>query len=200
MLYYGLSSPIQGVGCQADQGNTFRVVATLRDGQSTPFQSAIHINSTFVFRSVHHQFPVALSSTLFFCLSFSFFLGRRNLLRMISTLFAAGLLLLPSANAFFRLPCAKPVLNARVDPIISKGVPSGHSHTIMGANGALHRKIITQSQSDFPYQPSALTPHLTLCVNPTAPHAKSRTTSLRIGSQSWYVASLRVKCLLDMIS
>lgn len=55
---------------------------------------------------------------------------------MIATLFAAALLLIPPANAFWRMPCAKPVLNSRVDPIISPGQPSAHSHTIMGSNGA----------------------------------------------------------------
>ncbi|KAI9453461.1 WSC domain-containing protein [Lactarius psammicola] len=48
--------------------------------------------------------------------------------------FAAGLLLVPSANAFWRLPCATPVLNARVDPIIAPGKANSHSHTIMGSN------------------------------------------------------------------
>ncbi|KAI0301542.1 hypothetical protein B0F90DRAFT_1667895 [Multifurca ochricompacta] len=52
---------------------------------------------------------------------------------MIVSLFVLGLLLFPSANAFWRLPCAKPVLNARVDPIVSPGKASGHSHTIMGS-------------------------------------------------------------------
>jgi hypothetical protein len=59
---------------------------------------------------------------------------------MIVTLFVAGLLLIPSANAFFRLPCSKPVLNARVDPIVNKGNASSHSHTFAGSNGAPHHK------------------------------------------------------------
>jgi hypothetical protein len=54
---------------------------------------------------------------------------------MIVTLLALGLLFVPSSHAFFRLPCAKPVLNARVDPIVSPGKPSGHAHTIMGSDG-----------------------------------------------------------------
>ncbi|KAN0126382.1 protein of unknown function (DUF1996) domain containing protein [Russula decolorans] len=45
-----------------------------------------------------------------------------------------GLLLIPSANAFFRLPCSKPVLDARVDPIVIKGSASPHTHTVMGSN------------------------------------------------------------------
>jgi len=52
---------------------------------------------------------------------------------MILSIFAAGLFLVPSANAFWRLPCAKPVLDARVDPIVSPGRASGHAHTIMGS-------------------------------------------------------------------
>jgi hypothetical protein len=60
----------------------------------------------------------------------------------VATLLAAGLLLtIPSANAFWRLPCSQPVLNSRVDPIVDPGKPSGHSHTIMGSNGAPHRKV-----------------------------------------------------------
>ena len=75
-------------------------------------------------------------------LSFSF-PGRRILLQMIqvATLLAAGLLIIPSANAFWRLPCSQPVLNSRVDPIVNPGKPSGHSHTIMGSNGAPHRRV-----------------------------------------------------------
>jgi len=54
---------------------------------------------------------------------------------MTVTRFAVGLLLISSVNAFFRLPCAKPVLNARVDPIVNPGKASGHAHTIMGSEG-----------------------------------------------------------------
>ena len=52
----------------------------------------------------------------------------------LSFIAAAGLLV-PSANAFWRLPCAKPVLDARVDPIVTPGKPSSHAHSIMGSNG-----------------------------------------------------------------
>ncbi|KAH9986130.1 hypothetical protein BJV77DRAFT_1030084 [Russula vinacea] len=52
----------------------------------------------------------------------------------VATLLAAGLLLIPPANAFWRLQCSQPVLNSRVDPIVDPGKPSGHSHTIMGSN------------------------------------------------------------------
>ncbi|KAH8979366.1 hypothetical protein EDB86DRAFT_657912 [Lactarius hatsudake] len=53
---------------------------------------------------------------------------------MIVSLLTLGLLLIPSSNAFFRLPCAKPVLDSRVDPIVSPGKASSHAHTIMGSN------------------------------------------------------------------
>ncbi|KAI0065792.1 hypothetical protein BV25DRAFT_1594954 [Artomyces pyxidatus] len=45
-----------------------------------------------------------------------------------------GLLLLPSAHAFFRLPCNKPIIDARIDPIVSPGKYSGHAHTVMGGS------------------------------------------------------------------
>ncbi|KAI0265892.1 hypothetical protein BC834DRAFT_824485, partial [Gloeopeniophorella convolvens] len=53
---------------------------------------------------------------------------------MILSLLATGLLLVPSASAFFRLPCTKAVLDARVDPIVTLGKASSHAHTIMGSN------------------------------------------------------------------
>ncbi|KAF4624411.1 hypothetical protein G7Y89_g13760 [Cudoniella acicularis] len=46
--------------------------------------------------------------------------------------------LLASANlavAFFRLPCAAPIVVERADPIVSPGQVSNHMHTIMGGNG-----------------------------------------------------------------
>jgi hypothetical protein len=56
---------------------------------------------------------------------------------MSFSIFAVGLLLVSSANAFWRLPCATPVLNSRVDPIVTPGRASSHAHTIMGSSGAL---------------------------------------------------------------
>ncbi|VDC06984.1 unnamed protein product [Peniophora sp. CBMAI 1063] len=44
-------------------------------------------------------------------------------------------LLAGSAQAFWRLPCNKPVVNGLIDPIVSPGKANSHSHTIMGANG-----------------------------------------------------------------
>ena len=55
---------------------------------------------------------------------------------MIFSIFAVGLLV-SSANAFWRLPCGKAVLDARVDPIVAAGRASSHAHTIMGSSGAL---------------------------------------------------------------
>jgi Domain of unknown function (DUF1996) len=55
--------------------------------------------------------------------------------------FFVGLLLIASANAFWRLPCTKPVLDARVDPIVNPGKASGHTHTIMGSGGTPSRYI-----------------------------------------------------------
>jgi hypothetical protein len=55
---------------------------------------------------------------------------------MIFSILAVGFLLVPSADAFWRLPCSQPVLEARVDPIATPGKPSPHAHTIMGSNGA----------------------------------------------------------------
>ncbi len=73
------------------------------------------------------------SVALFLSFRRSFFLFL--LYKMIVSLLTLGLLLIPSSNAFFRLPCAKPVLDARADPIVSFGKASSHAHTIMGSNG-----------------------------------------------------------------
>lgn len=138
-MRYALADGTRRDGFQVDQGNASRAVVTRKDGMANrlPFPSAIHIN-TFVFRSVHHHSKLPSLPLLF--VSPFLFSGLSHLLRMIVTLFAAGLLLVPSVNAFWRLPCSKPVVNARIDPIISPNVPSGHSHTIMGSNGAPHHK------------------------------------------------------------
>ncbi|KAH7030703.1 uncharacterized protein B0I36DRAFT_288299 [Microdochium trichocladiopsis] len=42
--------------------------------------------------------------------------------------------LVARVSAFWRLPCGAPLIVERSDPIVSPGRPSGHSHTIMGAN------------------------------------------------------------------
>ncbi|KAI0039451.1 hypothetical protein FA95DRAFT_1577588 [Auriscalpium vulgare] len=51
---------------------------------------------------------------------------------MLFSFAAASLFLLPSVHAFWRMPCTKPVLDGRYDPIVSPGVASSHAHTIMG--------------------------------------------------------------------
>ncbi|KAI1079785.1 hypothetical protein F5B20DRAFT_590325 [Whalleya microplaca] len=42
--------------------------------------------------------------------------------------------LVVQAHAFWRLPCASPVVVERADPILDPGVVSKHAHTIMGSN------------------------------------------------------------------
>ncbi|RMZ85195.1 hypothetical protein DV738_g427, partial [Chaetothyriales sp. CBS 135597] len=44
-------------------------------------------------------------------------------------------LLASPAAAFWRLPCKSPVVVERLDPIVSPGGVSTHSHTVMGGNG-----------------------------------------------------------------
>ncbi|KAI9844685.1 MAG: hypothetical protein M1837_005427 [Sclerophora amabilis] len=43
--------------------------------------------------------------------------------------------LVAPASAFFKLPCAKPLVTERADPVVNPGTVSGHLHTIMGGNG-----------------------------------------------------------------
>jgi hypothetical protein len=43
--------------------------------------------------------------------------------------------LVTPSHAFWRMPCAQPVVVERSDPIINPGAVSGHTHTIMGGNG-----------------------------------------------------------------
>lgn len=43
-------------------------------------------------------------------------------------------LLVSSTEAFWRLPCAGPVVTERIDPLVSPGKLSGHVHAIMGAS------------------------------------------------------------------
>ncbi|GAA6026736.1 hypothetical protein JCM8097_005823 [Rhodosporidiobolus ruineniae] len=51
-----------------------------------------------------------------------------------SSLLVAALLAAPSVNAFWRLPCANPVVTERGDSIVSPGAISGHVHSILGAS------------------------------------------------------------------
>ncbi|KAM0321384.1 hypothetical protein ACHAQA_010148 [Verticillium albo-atrum] len=45
------------------------------------------------------------------------------------------LLLAAQAAAFFVLPCSRPVVVQRADPIVNPGALSGHVHTVMGGSG-----------------------------------------------------------------
>lgn len=38
-------------------------------------------------------------------------------------------------TAFFKIPCSRPVVVERADPIVNPGTLSGHVHTVMGGNG-----------------------------------------------------------------
>lgn len=58
-----------------------------------------------------------------------------QLLVMTVSRFAVGLLLIHFVNAGWVLPCAKPVLDARVDPILTPGNPSNYANSIMGSGG-----------------------------------------------------------------
>jgi hypothetical protein len=47
-----------------------------------------------------------------------------------------GLLAIASpAAAFFRLPCAAPIVIQRADPVVNPGQISSHVHTVMGGDG-----------------------------------------------------------------
>ncbi|KAI9793469.1 MAG: hypothetical protein M1833_000755 [Piccolia ochrophora] len=50
---------------------------------------------------------------------------------------AAGIVasLAAPAAAFFKVPCAAPLVQERLDPVVNPGKVSGHVHTIMGGNG-----------------------------------------------------------------
>jgi len=46
-----------------------------------------------------------------------------------------GIWAIGHAAAFFIMPCSKPVVVERADPIVNPGALAGHVHTIMGGNG-----------------------------------------------------------------
>ncbi|KAF8602380.1 hypothetical protein BDV93DRAFT_545387 [Ceratobasidium sp. AG-I] len=53
----------------------------------------------------------------------------------LSATFTTALALAAGANAFFRLPCTDPLVQERVDPVISPGIaPSNHVHTVHGGS------------------------------------------------------------------
>ncbi|KAL0942125.1 wsc domain-containing protein [Colletotrichum truncatum] len=47
----------------------------------------------------------------------------------------SGLWVAGHAAAFFKIPCSRPVVVERADPIVNPGTLSGHVHNIMGGNG-----------------------------------------------------------------
>ncbi|KAK1654806.1 WSC domain-containing protein [Colletotrichum phormii] len=53
----------------------------------------------------------------------------------VSRQLLVGLWASSKAAAFFIMPCSKPVVTERADPIVNPGALSGHVHTIMGGNG-----------------------------------------------------------------
>ncbi|KAF8418952.1 WSC-domain-containing protein [Tirmania nivea] len=57
-------------------------------------------------------------------------------MKTVATSVALAVALLSNmATAFWRLPCASPLLVERADPIVNPGKVAGHLHTIMGGNG-----------------------------------------------------------------
>ncbi|KAF9882417.1 WSC domain-containing protein [Colletotrichum karsti] len=55
-------------------------------------------------------------------------------MRTVRALFS-GLLAASHAAAFFKIPCTRPVVVERADPIVNPGALSGHAHTVMGGSG-----------------------------------------------------------------
>ncbi|KAF8244149.1 WSC-domain-containing protein [Wilcoxina mikolae CBS 423.85] len=53
----------------------------------------------------------------------------------VSLVAAIAASFLPGANAFFRMPCAGPLLLERADPIVNPSTVSDHLHNIVGGNG-----------------------------------------------------------------
>lgn len=192
MLSYPLPPGKKGIDCyQVHQRGVFRS-GNLKLGRTSngrdekvPYNYITCEHSIKTLRlSLRCQHPQVPSSQL--CFPFSSYLGYT----MIFSIFAAGLLLARATNAFWRLPCQQPVLDARVDPIIDPGGPSGHVHTIMGSNGAhVFRIRIDESKSDPSWQPLGTTLTFRTCEVPNALRAKSRLTSLHIGFPTWYVTA-----------
>ena len=53
-------------------------------------------------------------------------------MRTISLTTVLAILSFTGVDAFFRLPCADPLVVERADPIVNPGAVAGHVHTIMG--------------------------------------------------------------------
>ena len=69
---------------------------------------------------------------------------------MIVLPFALGLLFTSSVNAFWRLPCNKPVVRARMDAIVDPGKASQHLHSFLGSSGIYAPPPTNICQSDRP--------------------------------------------------
>lgn len=62
---------------------------------------------------------------------------------------AIAVLSFAGVDAFWRLPCAAPLVTERADPIVNPGKVAGHVHTIMGkldASSSSKRDTLTQLQ------------------------------------------------------
>ena len=57
-------------------------------------------------------------------------------------LFIALLTLFTGVSAFWRMECPARVGLARIDPIVSKGMPSQHAHAIFGSNGTFYSRSL----------------------------------------------------------
>jgi Domain of unknown function (DUF1996) len=73
----------------------------------------------------------------------NFKMAQSSLLSFLSFLALAG----SPVTAFWRLPCASPVVVERADPIINPGVASPHLHTVMGGNGFGFNMDYAQTQA-----------------------------------------------------
>ncbi|BFZ58725.1 hypothetical protein PYCC9005_005790 [Savitreella phatthalungensis] len=52
----------------------------------------------------------------------------------VASLAVLAIIFSPSAHAFWRMPCAAPLVVERLDPIVTPGKLSGHMHTVMGGS------------------------------------------------------------------
>lgn len=59
----------------------------------------------------------------------------------------AGLWMANYVAAFFILPCSRPVVVERADPIVNPGALSGHVHTVMGGSGFEFSMTYEQARS-----------------------------------------------------
>lgn len=69
------------------------------------------------------------------CDQFSYLLSATMHLNTVSKPILGLLAAASQVTAFFRLPCAAPIVIQRADPVVNPGTVSSHVHTIMGGNG-----------------------------------------------------------------